>query len=177
MSKRKQQPVPRKETTIVEGKERVVKIAITSYTQKDFEDNIECRLQYSNDVVFKETREVGRDSLLEGSISKSDIKTELLTTDLEGEYILDKAFLYLAEERGLNLRQDRYSTWKVIYQNQKTRFYRWFFQERIRYQREQAQRKQEDIARLYELLGRNVYKNDILCVSLRRIQAEWRNIN
>ena len=56
----------------------------------------------------------GRDSLLAGSISDSDIETDLLATNLEGEYILDKAFLRLAEEYSLSLRQDRRSTWKVI---------------------------------------------------------------
>ena len=45
-----------------------------------------------------------RDSLLVGSISNSNTKTNLLTTDPEGEYILDKAFLRLVEEYGLSLR-------------------------------------------------------------------------
>ena len=92
----------------MEGKERIVEIATTSYIQEDFEDDIERRLRYSDDVIFEETREAGsnKDSLLEGSISESDIETELLTTDLEGEYILDEAFLYLAEEYSLSLYQD-----------------------------------------------------------------------
>ena len=42
--------MPRKETIIVERKEYIVEIATTSYTQEDFEDDIECRLQYSDDV-------------------------------------------------------------------------------------------------------------------------------
>ena len=97
--------MPRKETTIVEGKERVIEIATTSYIQENFEDNIERRLRYSDDVVIEETKEASsqRDSLLEGSISKSNTKTKLLTTNPKGEYILDKAFLYLAKERGLSL--------------------------------------------------------------------------
>ena len=61
--------------------------------------------------MIEETEEAssGRDSLLEGSISKSNIETELLTTDLEGEYIPNKAFLRLIEERGLSLCQDQRS--------------------------------------------------------------------
>ena len=39
--KKKQQPMSRKETTIVEGKERVVEIVAASYTQEDFEDDVE----------------------------------------------------------------------------------------------------------------------------------------
>ena len=103
--KKKQQPVPRKETAIVEGKEYIVEIATANYTQEDFEDNIECRLQYSNDVIVKGTEEASsqRDSLLERSISESNTKTKLLTTNLEGEYIPNKAFLYLVEERSLGL--------------------------------------------------------------------------
>ena len=129
----------RKETAIVEGKERVIEIATTSYTQEDFEDNIECRLQYSNDMI-EGTREAGsqRDSLLEESISKTNTETKLLTTDPKGEYILDKAFLYLVKEYGLSLRQDRYSTWKVVSWNQKTRSYKQFLQEYIQYQYEQV---------------------------------------
>ena len=113
---------------IVEGKERIIEIATTSYTQEDFEYDIEHGLQYSDDVVTRETREASsqRDSLLGGSISKSNTKTNLLTTNLKGEYILDKAFLYLAEERSLSLRQDRRSTQKVISRNQETRSYRQF---------------------------------------------------
>ena len=42
--KKKQQPVSRKEITIVEGKERIVEIATASYTQEDFEDDVEYRL-------------------------------------------------------------------------------------------------------------------------------------
>ena len=105
MPKKKQQPISRKETAIVEGKEYIVEIATASYIQEDFEDDIEYRLQYSNDVIIEGTREAGsyRDSLLEGSISKSDTETELLATDPEGEYILDKAFLRLVEERSLSL--------------------------------------------------------------------------
>ena len=128
----------RKETAIVEGKEYIVEIATTSYTQEDFENNIERKLQYSNNVIIEGTKEASsqRDSLLEGSISKSDIKTKLLTTNPKGEYVPNKAFLHLAKEYSLSLRQDRYSTQKVIYQNQKTRSYRQFLQEYIRYQRE-----------------------------------------
>ena len=68
-------------------------------------------MRYSNDVRVEETREAGsyRDSLLEGSISKSNTKTELLATDLKGEYVPDKVFLRLAKERSLSLRQDQYS--------------------------------------------------------------------
>ena len=51
-----------------------------------------------------------RDSLLAGPISDSNIETNLFTTDPKGEYILDKAFLCLVEERGLSLYQDRHST-------------------------------------------------------------------
>ena len=96
--------MPRKETTIVERKERIVEIATTSYIQKDFEDDIECRLQYSNDVI-EETREAssGRDSLLGRSISKTNAKTDLLTTDPKGEYVLDKVFLHLIKECSLSL--------------------------------------------------------------------------
>ena len=139
LPKKKQQPVPRKETAIVEGKEYVVEIATTSYTQEDFEDNIEYRLQYGDDIV-EGTKEASsqRDSLLEGSISESNTRTELLTTDPKGEYVLDKAFLYLTKERSLSLYQDRRSTWKVVSRNQKTGSYRRFLQERIRYQRKQA---------------------------------------
>ena len=128
LPKKKQQLVSRKETAIVEGKECIVEIATASYTQEDFEDDIECGLQYSDDVI-EGTREAGswRDSLLEGSISKSDTRTELFATDPKGEYALDKAFLRLVEERGLSLCQDRRSTWKVISQNQRTRSYRRFF--------------------------------------------------
>ena len=124
---------------IVERREYIVEIAITSYTQEDFEDDIERGLRYSDDMIG-ETKEAGsqRDSLLEGSISKSDTEIKLLTTNLEGEYILDKAFLYLVEERGLSLYQDRRGIQKVVYQNQKTRSYRQFLQERIRYQRKQT---------------------------------------
>ena len=50
-----------------------------------------------------------RDSLLAGSISDSNTEINLLATNPEGEYILDKAFLRLAEKYGLSLRQDRYS--------------------------------------------------------------------
>ena len=110
--KKKQQPVSRKETTIVEGKERIIEITTTSYTQEDFEDDIERRLQYSDDVVVRETKEAGsqRDSLLEGSISESDIRTELLATNPKGEYIPNKAFLRLVEERSLSLYQDQHNT-------------------------------------------------------------------
>ena len=134
LSKKKQQPIPRKETAIVEGKEHVVKITTANYTQEDFEDNIERGLRYSNDII-EGTEEAGsrRDFLLAGSISKSDAETNLLATDPKGEYIPNKAFLYLAKERSLSLRQDRYSTQKVISRNQKTRSYRQFLQEYIRY--------------------------------------------
>ena len=56
--------------------------------------------------MIEGTEEAGsrRDSLLAGPISDSNTETNLLTTDLEGEYILDKAFLRLIEERGLSLR-------------------------------------------------------------------------
>ena len=47
-----------------------------------------------------------RDSIPAGSISDSDIETNLLAIDLEGEYILNETFLCLAEERGLSLYQD-----------------------------------------------------------------------
>ena len=119
---------------IVEGKERVVEIATASYIQEDFEDDIKCRLQYSDDEI-EETREAssGRDSLLGGSISETNVETNLLATDPKGEYILDKVFLRLIEKRGLSLYQDQYSTWKVVSRNQKTRSYRQFLQERIRY--------------------------------------------
>ena len=139
LPKKKQQPVPGKETTIVEGKECIVKIATASYTQEDFEDNIEYRLRYSDDVI-EEIEEAGsrRDSLQARSISDSNTKTNLLATDPEEEYIPDKAFLRLAEECSLSLYQDRRSTWKVISRNQKTRSYRRFLQECIRYQRKQA---------------------------------------
>ena len=55
--------------------------------------------------MTRETREAGswRDFLLGGSISKSDTKIDLLTTNLEGEYIFDKAFLYLTKEYSLSL--------------------------------------------------------------------------
>ena len=39
--KKKWQPVPRKETATVEGKERIVEIAAANYTQEDFENDIE----------------------------------------------------------------------------------------------------------------------------------------
>ena len=42
--KRRQQPVPGKETTIVQRKEYIVEIATTSYIQEDFKDDIEYRL-------------------------------------------------------------------------------------------------------------------------------------
>ena len=168
--------MPRKETAIVEGKERIVEIAAASYTQEDFEDNIERGLQYGNDEGTREASS-RRDSLLAGSISDSNIKTDLLTTDLEGEYTLDIAFLHLIEERSLSLHQDQHSTQKVISRNQKTRSYRQFLQERIRYQHRHTQRKQEDIAKLYELLRQNIRKNNILRANLRRIQAQQRNIN
>ena len=58
-----------------------------------------------------------RDSLLAGPISDSNIETNLLATNPEGEYIPNKAFLRLAEEHGLSLRQDRRNTWKVISRN------------------------------------------------------------
>ena len=123
----------------MEGKEYVVEIATTSYIQEDFEDNIEYRLQYSDNII-EETKEAssGRDSLLGGSISETNAETKLLTTNPKGEYIPNKAFLRLAKKYGLSLYQDRYSTQKVIYQNQKTRSYRRFLQEHIRYQREQV---------------------------------------
>ena len=99
----------------MEGKECIVEIATTSYTQEDFEDDIERGLQYGDDVI-EGTKEASsrRDSLLAGPISDSNIETNLLTTDPEGEYIFDKVFLHLIEEHGLNLYQDRYSTWKVV---------------------------------------------------------------
>ena len=59
-------------------------------------------MRYGDNAGLEETREA--DSLLEGSISESDTETELLITDPEGEYALDKAFLRLVEERGLSLR-------------------------------------------------------------------------
>ena len=113
--KKKQQPMSRKETTIVEGKEYIIEIATTSYTQEDFEDNIERRLQYSDNVI-EETKEASskRDSLLGRSISETNAKINLLTTDPKGEYILNKAFLRLTKEHSLNLYQDRRSTWKVV---------------------------------------------------------------
>ena len=103
--KKKQQPIPRKEIAIVEGKERIVEIVAASYIQEDFEDNIERRLRYSDDVIEK-TKEASnrRDSLLVGSINDSNTETNLLATDLEGEYIPNKAFLRLAKERSLSLR-------------------------------------------------------------------------
>ena len=104
--KKKQQPIPRKETAIVEGKEYVVKIAIASYTQEDFEDDIEYGLRYSDDVGETGEASSQRDSLLEGSISESNTRTELLATNPKGEYIFNKAFLYLIEKRGLSLYQD-----------------------------------------------------------------------
>ena len=88
---------------IVEGKEYIVEIATTSYTQEDFEDAIKYRLRYNDDVGETEEASSQRDSLLERSISKSDTKTKLLTTNPKGEYILDKVFLYLAKEYSLNL--------------------------------------------------------------------------
>ena len=108
LPKKKWQPIFRKETIIVEGKEYIIEIATTSYIQEDFEDDIEYRLRYSDDVIVRETREAGsqRDSILEGSISESDTRTELLITDPEGEYILKEAFLYLVEECSLGLCQD-----------------------------------------------------------------------
>ena len=104
LPKKKQQPVPRKETAIVEGKERIVEIAAASYTQEDFEDDIERRLQYSDDII-EGTEEASsrRDSLLVGPISDSNIETDLLTTNPEGEYVPNKAFLYLAKEYSLSL--------------------------------------------------------------------------
>ena len=55
--------------------------------------------------MIEETREAGsrRDSLLAGPINDSNTKTNLLTTDPEGKYIPNKAFLRLIEERGLSL--------------------------------------------------------------------------
>ena len=55
--------------------------------------------------MIEETKEASnrRDSLLGGSISETDAKIELLTTDPKGEYTFDKAFLYLIEEHGLSL--------------------------------------------------------------------------
>ena len=58
-------------------------------------------MRYSNDARLEETEEA--DILLEGSISKFDTKTKLLTTNLKGEYILDKVFLYLTKEYSLSL--------------------------------------------------------------------------
>ena len=178
LPKKKWQPVPRKETVIVEGKERVVEIVAASYTQEDFEDDVECGLQYGDNII-EGTEEASsrRDSLLAGPISDSDTETNLLTTNPKGEYVFDKVFLYLVEEYSLSLRQDQYSTWRIVSQNQRTRSYRRFLQERVRYWRKQAQREQVDVDRLYELFRRNVYKNDILYTSLRRIQVEQRNIN
>ena len=131
--------MPGKETTIVEGKEHIVEIATTSYIQEDFEDNIEHGLRYSDDII-EGTKEAGnrRDSLLAGPISDSNTETDLLTTNPKGEYILDKVFLRLIEEYGLSLRQDRHSSQKVVSWNQKTRSYRRFLQERIRYQYKQV---------------------------------------
>ena len=108
--------MPGKETAIVEGKEHVVEIVAASYTQEDFEDDIECGLQYSDDMI-EGTREASSNSLLAGPISDSNIETNLLATNLEGEYALNKAFLRLVEERSLSLRQDRHSTWKVVSRN------------------------------------------------------------
>ena len=51
-----------------------------------------------------------RDSLLVGPINDSNTKTNLLATNPEREYALDKVFLYLTKEYSLNLRQDRRST-------------------------------------------------------------------
>ena len=58
--------------------------------------------------MIEGTREASsrRDSLLVGSFSNSDTKTNLLATDPKGEYVLDKAFLYFAKEYSLSLRQD-----------------------------------------------------------------------
>ena len=66
--------------------------------------------------MIEGTEEVGsrRDSLPAGSINDSDTKTDLLTTDPEGEYILDETFLRLIEEHSLSLYQDQRSNWKVI---------------------------------------------------------------
>ena len=44
-----------------------------------------------------------RNSLLAGSMSDSNIETDLFATNPKGEYVLDKAFLRLAKERGLSL--------------------------------------------------------------------------
>ena len=116
--KKRWQPVPGKETATVEGKERVVEIAAASYTQEDFEDDVERGLRYGDDVI-EGTEEAGsgRDSLPAGSISDSDTETDLLATDPEGEYAPNIVFLRLAEERGLSLRQDRRGTWKVVSRN------------------------------------------------------------
>ena len=56
--------------------------------------------------MIEETKEASsrRDSLLAGPISDSNTETNLLATNPKGEYILDKAFLRLVEERGLSLR-------------------------------------------------------------------------
>ena len=56
--------------------------------------------------MIEETKEASsrKDSLLEGSISETNAETNLLITDPEGEYIPNKAFLCLAEKRGLSLR-------------------------------------------------------------------------
>ena len=80
--KKKQQPISRKETAIVEGKEYIVEIAVVSYTQEDFKDDIERRLRYSDDVI-EGTEEASskRDSLLVGSISDSNTETNLLATN------------------------------------------------------------------------------------------------
>ena len=61
--------------------------------------------------MVEETKEAGskRDSLLGGSISKTNAETKLLATDLEGKYIPNKAFLYLAKECSLSLYQDQCS--------------------------------------------------------------------
>ena len=40
----------------MERKEYIVEIAIASYTQEDFKDNIERRLRYSDNVVIKGTK-------------------------------------------------------------------------------------------------------------------------
>ena len=49
------------------------------------------------------------DSLLARTINDSNTNTNLLAINPEGEYVPNKTFLYLAKERGLNLRQDRYN--------------------------------------------------------------------
>ena len=55
--------------------------------------------------MIEETKKASsrRDSLLGGSINKTNAKTKLLTTNPKGEYILDKAFLYLVEKYSLSL--------------------------------------------------------------------------